>query len=234
MVIKDAIYQLEFSTWCQVNTNANVFLSISLFFLLSFLEYGVPTYNSPFSLSQYSELYCMYQTFQTWKTKVFSHITQLQESVTLIRHVNPCNFTHLSYEKVKRSQDTTKSYPKRAELKMQRKKNKAMPLKCCLQHSLLFGSAVCSGPASEEHILYSSYERGSQFLAGRRHNDLCWVSCGISEKCLQAQLMPWGQTLPPGQYSPLQPAKNLTAGEWSFCLIDRHSGRAGQRRAGPK
>lgn len=101
---------------------------------LSLLGYDVPTYNPPFSLSQYLELYCMYQTFQTWKAKV------------LISYINPCNFMHLSYEKVKRSQDTIKNYPKRAALKMQRKK-KPMALKCCLQHNLLFGSVVCSGPA---------------------------------------------------------------------------------------
>lgn len=139
---------------------------------------------------------------------------------------------HLSYEKVKTSQDTTKSYPKRVELKMQRKKNKAMPLKCCLQHNLLFGSAACSGQASKEHIQYSSCERGSQFLAGRRHDDLCWVSCGISEKSLQAQFMPWGQALPPGQDSPLQPAKNPTAWEWSFYLIDNIQGEQDREKQG--
>lgn len=106
---------------------------------LSFLGYDVPTNNPLFSLSQYSDLNYVYQTFQTWKTKV------------LISHINPWNFMHLSYEKMKRFQDTAKNYLKRTALKMQRKKNKAMPLKCCLQHNLLFGSAVCSGPA-REHI----------------------------------------------------------------------------------
>lgn len=78
----------------------------------------------------------MYQTLQTWKTKA------------LISHINLCNFMHLSYQKVKRSQDTAKNYPKRAVLKMQGRKNKSMLLKCCLQHNLLFESVVCSGSAS--------------------------------------------------------------------------------------
>lgn len=114
---------------------------------LSFLEYGVPTYDSLFSLSRSSELYCVYQMFQIQKTNV------------LISHINTCSLMHLSYEKVKRSQDTIKSYSKRAVLKMQRKKNRTMLLQCCLQHNLLFGSAVCSGTASEGTHLVLLWKR---------------------------------------------------------------------------
>jgi len=109
MVSKDTSYHLEFSSWCQINTDRKVLLSIAFFLPLSW-SMMFPLNHSHFSLSQPSELYCMYQTLQIWKTKA------------LISHVNPCNFMHLLYEKVNRSQDTTEKVSTRAVLKIQSKK----------------------------------------------------------------------------------------------------------------